>query len=151
MKESHTITITEEDRQMIIMALARLAIDRPGWLQACNDVALQMDNRLPGDEAEMFHGFLKFRLSHVVERLEGQQPTHRVSTLDWRNAARDLPENNRTVMLHCASTRFGEVDQPDLDVWLGYYDRPNNCWNDVEANELSDVTHWAKMPQSPEP
>ena len=151
MRETHSFTIAEEQRQMIILALARLAIDRPGWLHACNETALQMDNRLPGGKAEMFHNFLKLRISNVVERLEGQLPTHRVSMIEWRNAARDVPENNRTVMLHCDTTRFGEADKPDLAVWIGWYDHTEKCWYDVEANQISGVTYWAKMPQSPVP
>lgn len=30
-----TITVSEEDRQVIVLALAKLAVSRPGWRDAC--------------------------------------------------------------------------------------------------------------------
>jgi len=33
-----SITIREEERQMILLALAKLAIERPGWDNALSDI-----------------------------------------------------------------------------------------------------------------
>lgn len=40
----HTIAISEEERQMLILALALLSLARPGWDYAANEVALKFDN-----------------------------------------------------------------------------------------------------------
>ena len=32
---THTFTITESERQVIVLALARLGLERPGWEPAC--------------------------------------------------------------------------------------------------------------------
>ncbi len=50
----HHIELSEEDRQLVIMGLARLSLEYPGWAQALNEIALKMDNRLPDGSAEMF-------------------------------------------------------------------------------------------------
>jgi hypothetical protein len=41
-----SITIREEERQMILLALAKLAIERPGWDNALSDIARLMDGNL---------------------------------------------------------------------------------------------------------
>lgn len=56
----HTITVTEEQRQMILVALAELSIARPGWVMALEEAALTMDNEVDG-QAEMFE---KLRRTH---------------------------------------------------------------------------------------
>lgn len=43
--------VSEEDRQMILLALAELSLRRPGWLDALERVAGTFDGR------EMFNGF----------------------------------------------------------------------------------------------
>lgn len=45
------VTIEEEDRQMILLALAELSLRRPGWLDALGRVADTFQGR------EMFDGF----------------------------------------------------------------------------------------------
>ncbi len=47
------LTIEEEDRQMILLALAELSLRRPGWLDALGRVADKFHGR------EMFDGFRK--------------------------------------------------------------------------------------------
>lgn len=40
----HTIVIDESQRQIILLALAHLAVERPGWDVALADIAALMDN-----------------------------------------------------------------------------------------------------------
>jgi len=43
-----TVTYDEGQRQMVMVALAKLAADRPGWLDALKSIALKMDNDVDG-------------------------------------------------------------------------------------------------------
>ena len=52
------IEITEAERQMMILALAHLSVERPGWDFALNRLALKMDNT-DGGRAEMYDLFRK--------------------------------------------------------------------------------------------
>ena len=45
------VKVSEEERQMILLALAELSLRRPGWLDALKRVAGTFDGR------EMFNGF----------------------------------------------------------------------------------------------
>jgi hypothetical protein len=45
------VVISEEDRQMILLALARLALARPGWDYAIGEIAEKLEDR------EMLDGF----------------------------------------------------------------------------------------------
>lgn len=40
------LELEEEERQMVLMALAQLAVRRPGWDYALNHIALRIDNRV---------------------------------------------------------------------------------------------------------
>lgn len=42
--EPITITLEEGERQLVLMALAHLAIERPGWDFALMEVAKKLDN-----------------------------------------------------------------------------------------------------------
>jgi hypothetical protein len=53
-----TITMEEGQRQMTLLALAELAIARPGWVDALERVALLMDNHTATGNAELFRKFL---------------------------------------------------------------------------------------------
>jgi len=53
----HTIVITEEERQMMLLALAKLALERPGWNDTLNELALKMDNKDADGRAQMFDNF----------------------------------------------------------------------------------------------
>jgi len=52
------IEIDEEHRQMMILALAHLSVERPGWDHALNELALKMDNVEDG-RATMYDQFRK--------------------------------------------------------------------------------------------
>jgi len=51
-----TIEIAEEDRQLMVMALAHLAVERPGWDDALGRIAERMDN-LVGGRPELYGRF----------------------------------------------------------------------------------------------
>jgi hypothetical protein len=60
----HNLILDESDRQMALMALAHLAVERPGWDDALNRIVRQIDN-VPGEgwevRAELYD---KFRELH---------------------------------------------------------------------------------------
>ncbi len=67
----HVMRLEEGERQMVIMALAHLAIERPGWDDALHRLALQLDNEQNG-RPEMYDEFRKLhRLAVVAERKRG--------------------------------------------------------------------------------
>jgi len=51
--QSVTVTLDEGQRQAVLLALAWLALDRPGWDHMLGEIAQKMDN--PG--APMYQGF----------------------------------------------------------------------------------------------
>jgi hypothetical protein len=57
---THHLEIEEGDRQMILLALAKLSLERPGWDAALNELALKMDNRDTKGRAEMYDNFRKY-------------------------------------------------------------------------------------------
>jgi len=42
-----TLELTEEERQIVLLALARLSIERPGWDFALNEIAKRIDQVHP--------------------------------------------------------------------------------------------------------
>lgn len=52
-----TITLEEGQRQMTLLALAKLSIERPGWLWALEQAALLMDDKEPDGKPYMFGEF----------------------------------------------------------------------------------------------
>lgn len=56
------VSLYEGQRQMIIIALAELSIDRPGWTNALEEIAMLMDNKDENGYAEMFE---KLRQNHT--------------------------------------------------------------------------------------
>lgn len=52
------LEITEEQRQLVLLALGRLAAERPGFDFALNEVAIKMDNLKEG-RALMYDQFRK--------------------------------------------------------------------------------------------
>jgi hypothetical protein len=52
----HTMKIEEGERQMVLLALAKLSIERPGWMDAIERLALKMDNEREG-KPEMLYEF----------------------------------------------------------------------------------------------
>jgi hypothetical protein len=48
---SRYLSLDEGDRQMVLMALAHLAVEHHGWDYALNRIALQIDNKRDGRAA----------------------------------------------------------------------------------------------------
>lgn len=63
------VQLEEEQRQIVLLALAKLSIERPGWLDAIERVALRMDNRTAQGKPELLH---EFRRIHAVIQEELQ-------------------------------------------------------------------------------
>jgi hypothetical protein len=61
--------------------------------------------------------------------------------VDWKDAAKELPDDALTVLIHCPS----EVEP----VWLGWYESGHGDWFNVEGHNLCEVLHWAQMPEPP--
>lgn len=52
----HALELSEEDRQAVLLALAALSVERPGWLDYLQRIARRID-----PELSMFEGFRKLR------------------------------------------------------------------------------------------
>lgn len=55
-----TLKLEEGERQMVLMALALLSVQRPGWDDELLRIALRIDNRCDG-RAVMYDEFRKLR------------------------------------------------------------------------------------------
>ncbi len=64
----HNIELDEGQRQMLLLALAHLAVERPGWTTAIKEVAGKMDNL----NLELFWTF--FRLHSCAIAIDGNVP-----------------------------------------------------------------------------
>lgn len=51
-----TITLKEGQRQAVLLALAKLSIERPGWDYMLNQIAMKMDNKV-NDRGELYDKF----------------------------------------------------------------------------------------------
>ncbi len=58
----HRITLDEGQRGMVLMALAHLAVERPGWDNALAEIAASMDNVGADGKPEMFSSFKLMKL-----------------------------------------------------------------------------------------
>jgi hypothetical protein len=58
---SHRLTLDESQRQLVLMALAHLAIERPGWDHVLNDIALKVDYQEKPGRGTMYDGFRQLR------------------------------------------------------------------------------------------
>lgn len=63
------------------------------------------------------------------------------SKIIWRSVADELPDGPATVLV--------ALRDPELPVWLGYWE--NDFWNDVDGSGYAAgmVTHWADLPSKP--
>lgn len=60
-----TLEVTEEERQMTLLALACLSLDRPGWDDALNKLACKMD-RVSKGRAVVYDRLREYRPMRVV-------------------------------------------------------------------------------------
>jgi hypothetical protein len=64
----HVMRLDEGERQMMLMALAHLSVERPGWDDALQRLAKQLDNEENG-RPQMYDEFRKLhRIAVVAER-----------------------------------------------------------------------------------
>jgi hypothetical protein len=55
--KDHTVLLEESERQMVLLALAKLSLEKPGWLHAIEELGLKMDNRTAQGKPEMLSEF----------------------------------------------------------------------------------------------
>jgi hypothetical protein len=60
MKNSHTITIDEGQRQLMLLALAVFTVQRPGMEYACSEIARVMDNITDAGRPQMYDQFREY-------------------------------------------------------------------------------------------
>ena len=51
---NHTVILEEGQRQATLLALAHLAVERPGWNHLLTEIAAMMDNMKPDGDLQMF-------------------------------------------------------------------------------------------------
>lgn len=56
------LELDEGERQLVLLALAKLSVERSGWDDALNRIALRMDNPENG-RAQMYDDFRKLNLN----------------------------------------------------------------------------------------
>ena len=56
-----TLELDEGDRQLVLMALAHLSVERPGWDDALHRIAMKIDNDAVG-RPQMYDDFRKLHL-----------------------------------------------------------------------------------------
>lgn len=71
MSDTHTFTVEEGQRQMILQALAMMAVDRPGWDYAANEIAKLMDN-VVDDKAQTYYMLKKYADLDMPIKLDWQ-------------------------------------------------------------------------------
>jgi hypothetical protein len=57
MKQTHAMLIDEGQRQLLLMALAHLAVERPGFDQALSEIAAPIDNKTAAGAPELYSEF----------------------------------------------------------------------------------------------
>ena len=70
-KETHTITIDEGERQAILLAMAHMTVERPGWEYMYTEIAKKMDNVIAG-VPELYTRMLLLRRQRVANSLPDQ-------------------------------------------------------------------------------
>lgn len=67
-REGVVLNLSEEDRQMMLLALAHVSVERPGWDYALNEIAKRMDNVTDG-RGVMYDSFRETARVSVHARL----------------------------------------------------------------------------------
>jgi hypothetical protein len=69
-----TVTISEEERQATLLALAHLSVERPGWDSFLNQIACRLDN-VKDKRAQMYDEFRQLHQATKHEdRFKSNQP-----------------------------------------------------------------------------
>ena len=66
-------------------------------------------------------------------------PQPRSAAPDWIPCARELPDDETTVLIYSA--------QADPDVWVGFRDA--GVWRDADTAARTHPTHWMPLPDGP--
>jgi hypothetical protein len=103
MNQDHTITIEEGDRQAILLAIAHLSIERPGWEKMLIAIALKMDNRQPDGRPQMFDEFRSIeQQGRAVRNTETKQAAGFCRGLRFRSGLA-LSESDKEILNHAAN------------------------------------------------
>jgi hypothetical protein len=78
---THAVTIEESDRQVILLALAVLSIQRPGWLAYLREVAKKMAGAHPDGPANCEKMFNDFRVYNMPIGLDTINKQHALKVL----------------------------------------------------------------------
>jgi hypothetical protein len=63
LSRKHVMVVEEGERQAILLALAHLSIERPGWEVMLREIAMKMDNEVQG-KPQMFEHFRATKIPH---------------------------------------------------------------------------------------
>jgi hypothetical protein len=74
MHNAHSLVLEEGQRQMLLLALAHLAVERPGWDEALSEIAQRIDNRKDG-KPEMYEHFRVMHQEITCEKLPTSEPS----------------------------------------------------------------------------
>jgi hypothetical protein len=61
-------------------------------------------------------------------------------TIKWIDVDTEMPDDSIEVMI------FFEARS---HVWIGYWDSESFAWRDNNGEMVTNVTHWAEMPEGP--
>jgi hypothetical protein len=97
-------TLDEDQRQMILLAIARLAVERPGWDTALDEIAVVFGGR------EMFEEFKRFKREEAGMSDDFVWPTHCFSCgcVLMGGATEHLPSCEFRKMIEELANRFGD-------------------------------------------
>lgn len=70
---THTVTITESERQAIMLALGKLCNERPGWDYFLGEIATKFPDGLA-----MYQQFRDMEANHLLESIGGMGNEHKL-------------------------------------------------------------------------
>lgn len=70
-------------------------------------------------------------------------PSPLQSVITWIPVSERLPDADASVLIAYELSR-------EVDVWIGFFDDPDNCWRFADGKRCDfGVTHWAELPPTP--
>jgi hypothetical protein len=104
MKETHTITLEESQRQAILLAMAHLALARPGWDYMLTEIALGMDNKRPDGKPQMFTEFKTIETQNrAADKTKNALASGYLRGLSG-SEKHDFADNERAILRHASET-----------------------------------------------
>jgi hypothetical protein len=125
----HTIVLDESERQAVLLALAKLSLERPGWDDMLNRIALKMDNASAG-RAQMYDSFRALGLESMSDDGERRNPM-----LELNPQAAELARRARGWLER--KKRAHERQELELRIHLGAGETRTITW----THELLELTH----------